>query len=147
MAKPKDVTAALDALDHPLRDQIDYVRALTRSVGGPGTGEEATVGGSGTEGGSGDITEQWKWSAPTFSVGSDYLFTFHLRPTEYLHLVVHHPDAPTVDSPMLEGDYPDGRRMIYLRGRGELVSGEPELRRVLLELIHRTRERAASTHP
>jgi len=125
MAKLIDVNTALDALDHPLREQIDEVRELTKALGS-------------------DVTEQWKWNAPTLSVGPDYLFTFHLRPMDYLHLVVHHPDAPTIASDLLEGDYADGRRMIYLRGSADLIVRRPELESVLLQLATKTRNRAAS---
>jgi len=124
MAKPIDVTAALDSLDHPLRAQIEVIRDLVRSID-PG------------------IIEQWKWSAPTFSFGGDYLFTFHVRPTDYLHLVVHHPQAPEVSSELLEGDYADGRRMIYLRGEADVAEKLPELERVVRELVEITRSRPA----
>lgn len=66
-----------------------------------------------------------------------------MRPTDYLHLVVHHPDAPEVSSEMLEGDYADGRRMIYLRGADDLEQRSSELERVLRALIERSRLRAA----
>ncbi|WP_213814863.1 DUF1801 domain-containing protein [Glaciihabitans sp. dw_435] len=122
MAKPVDVSGTLDELDHPLRADIDEVRALVMGINP-------------------DISEQWKWNAPTFSYGGDYLFTFHLRPTDYLHLVVHHPDAPSVASELLEGDYKDGRRMIFLRGHDDVQARRDELERVIRELVRRTRER------
>lgn len=114
-----NVDAALDARAHPLRAQIDELRLATISLDPR-------------------VVEQWKWNAPSYRVADDYLYTFMLRPDDYLHLVVHHPAAPDVASPLLEGDYADGRRMIYLRGADDLAEKLPELLRVLRELIART---------
>lgn len=114
-----DVEVGLDEREHPLRAQIDEVRALTRSIHP-------------------DIREQWKWNAPTSSLRTTYLFTFHLRPLDHLHLVVHHPAAPEVTSDLLEGDYADGRRMIHLRGPDAVTRNHTEFTRVLRELVART---------
>ncbi len=115
-----DVVAALDAREHPLRADIDEVRTIVLAVD-PG------------------ITEQWKWNAPSFSVEGDYLLTFQLRPNDHLHLVVHHPRAPEVESELLEGDYADGRRMIYLRGTADVAAKRTELARVVRCMVELSR--------
>lgn len=119
MPKKVDVTDALDARGHPFRNQIDEIRILTKSLDP-------------------DIIEEWKWNAPSFRLRDEYLFTFMLRPDDYLHVVVHHTAAPEVMSPLLEGDYADGRRMIYLRSEDDLATHRGELERVLRELVERT---------
>lgn len=117
--KPIAVDDALDARAHPMREQIDLLRRTTLSI------DPA-------------ITEEWKWNAPSFRIGDDYLYTFMLRPDDHLHLVVHHPAAPQVSSELLEGDYADGRRMVYLRSADEVTAKLPELTRVLRELVARS---------
>lgn len=117
--KTLDVDAALDERAHPLREQIDLLRRSTLAVDPR-------------------ITEEWKWNAPSFRIADDYLYTFMLRPDDYLHLVVHHPAAPEITSELLEGDYSDGRRMIYLRGADDVATKLPELTRVLRALSDRS---------
>jgi hypothetical protein len=117
--KPVPVDDALDQRAHPLRDQIDLLRRTTLAIDPR-------------------ITEQWKWNAPSFRIADDYLYTFMLRPDDHLHLVVHHPAAPEIASELLEGDYPDGRRMIYLRGADDVAAKLPELTRVLRALAERS---------
>jgi hypothetical protein len=117
--KPIAVDDALDARAHPMREQIDLLRRTSLSI------DPA-------------ITEEWKWNAPSFRIGDDYLYTFMLRPDDHLHLVVHHPAAPEVSSELLEGDYADGRRMVYLRSADEVTAKLPELTRVLKELVGRS---------
>ena len=118
--KQLSVDEALDLRAHPLRAQIDRLRDITRGI------DPA-------------IVEEWKWNAPSYRIASDYLYTFMLRPDEYLHLVFHHPDAPSIASELLEGDYADGRRMVYLRGADDVTAKLPELTRVLNELVQRSR--------
>lgn len=118
--KPVSVDEYLDRRAHPLRDQIDLLRKHTLAVDAR-------------------IVEEWKWNAPSFRLGTDYLYTFMLRPDDHLHLVVHHPSAPDVESEILEGDYPDGRRMIFVRSADELAEKLPELTRVLHALVARSR--------
>jgi hypothetical protein len=118
--KPIPVDEALDARAHPLREQIDLLRETTLAI------DPA-------------IIEQWKWNAPSFRIGVDYLYTFMLRPDDHLHLVFHHPAAPLISSELLEGDYADGRRMAYLRSADDVTAKLPELTRVLHELVQRSR--------
>jgi len=118
--KPPSVDDALDRRAHPLRAQIDLLRDITLAV------DPA-------------IVEEWKWNAPSYRIAGDYLYTFMLRPDEYLHLVFHHPDTPSIASDLLEGDYADGRRMVYLRGADDVTAKLPELTRILHELVRRSR--------
>lgn len=122
--KPIPVDEALDQRAHPLRDQIDLLRQHTLAIDPR-------------------ITEEWKWNAPSFRIADDYLYTFMLRPDDYLHLVVHHPAAPEIASDILEGDYADGRRMIYLRGPADLSAKLSEFTRVLRALAAKTASRPA----
>ncbi|SKB03293.1 protein of unknown function (DU1801) [Agreia bicolorata] len=117
--KPLSVDDALDRRAHPLRDQIDLLRERTLAVDPR-------------------IVEEWKWNAPSFRIEGDYLYTFMLRPDDYLHLVVHHPAAPEITSEILEGEYADGRRMIYLRDAGEVEAKLAEFTRVLNALVARS---------
>ncbi|SMQ75032.1 DUF1801 domain-containing protein [Agreia sp. VKM Ac-1783] len=117
--KQLSVDEALDRRAHPWRAQIDLLRARTRAVDSR-------------------IVEEWKWNAPSFRIGGDYLYTFMLRPDDYLHLVVHHPSAPEITSELLEGEYADGRRMIYLRDSREVEAKLPEFTRVLSALVARS---------
>ncbi len=116
MAKKLDVEAFMAALDHPLKSEVQAVRQIIMGVD-PG------------------ITEQVKWNAPSFSYGDDYLVTFHLRPTDYVHLVFHHPATPTVTSELLEGSYPDGRRMAYFSDMNTVIEKKEALERVISDLI------------
>ncbi|KQP54069.1 DUF1801 domain-containing protein [Agreia sp. Leaf283] len=117
--KQLSVDAGLDLRAHPLRDQIDRLRDITLAI------DPA-------------IVEEWKWNAPSYRIANDYLYTFMLRPDEYLHLVFHHPGAPSIDSELLEGDYADGRRMVYLRGADDVTAKLPELMGVLNQLVRRS---------
>jgi hypothetical protein len=117
--KQLSVDDALDQRAHPLRSQIERLRDVTRAI------DPA-------------IIEEWKWNAPSYRIANDYLYTFMLRPDEYLHLVFHHPEAPSIASELLEGDYSDGRRMVYLRGTEDVTAKLPELTRVLKELVRRS---------
>jgi hypothetical protein len=65
-----EVDAFLEALDHPLRDDLVRVRRWVL---------EATSG----------VSEGVKWNAPSFRVGADYFATFHLRSTTEVQLVFH----------------------------------------------------------
>lgn len=119
MAKKIDVETFMAAFDHPLKSEVQAVRQIIKGVD-PG------------------ITEQIKWNAPSYSYAGEYLVTFHLRPTDYVHLVFHHPATPTVASELLEGSYPDGRRMAYFSDMDAVTEKKEELERVISELVART---------
>jgi hypothetical protein len=114
--KPLDIETFMAQLDHSLKPEVEALRAIIKGVN-PG------------------ISEQVKWNAPSFSYGDEYLATFHLRPTNYVHLVFHHPKTPTVTSEILEGTYADGRRMAYFTDMDAVVARQAELERVIAELV------------
>lgn len=89
-----EVEAYLARLDHPLKAEIEAVRAIIKGVA-PG------------------ITEQVKWNAPTFSY-KGYLVTIHVRTRDRVHLVFHNAAILNDTSGLLEGDYVD-RRMAYFK--------------------------------
>jgi uncharacterized protein YdhG (YjbR/CyaY superfamily) len=109
------VNAALDALDHPLKAEVEAVREIIK-----GANE--------------NITEEWKWNAPSFSYQGEYLVTFNLREQKRVHLVFHNPAIPRVESRLLEGDYED-RRMAYLSDMDDVQAKNAELEKVVSELI------------
>ncbi len=70
-AKPaQDVAAFLDALDHPLRAEIETVRALIH---------EAEP----------RLAEHIKWNAPSFHIAGEDRVTFRLHPPTRLELIFH----------------------------------------------------------
>nr|PZN56071.1 MAG: DUF1801 domain-containing protein [Chloroflexota bacterium] len=79
------------------------------------------------------ITEQIKWNAPSFSY-TDYIATFNLHARQHVHLVFHNPSISRIQSPILEGDYPD-RRMAYFSDMDDVRAKQPALEQVVSELI------------
>lgn len=108
------VAEYMDRLDHPLKREIEAVRAIIKSVDS-------------------GIGERIKWNAPSYYYRED-MVTFHLRATEHVHLVFHHPSIETIASPLLQGEY-KGRRMAYFKTMEEVRQGEEELKRVLKRLV------------
>ncbi|WBU37436.1 DUF1801 domain-containing protein [Homoserinibacter sp. YIM 151385] len=116
---PLDVDTQLAARAHPLRDWIEVLRPAIRGVD-PG------------------IVELWKWNAPSYAIRGVPLVTFMLRPDDHLHLVWHHPAVPDVEDPLLEGEYPDGRRMTYLRSEVAVRDAVPGIEGILRRLVAAT---------
>ena len=110
----------MNTLEHPLKAEVNMLREIIKSVNK-------------------DITEQIKWKAPSFSYQGQYLVTFHLRPTEYIHLVFHNPLIAEVQSELLEGDYKD-RRMAYFTDRKDIESKKSILIKALKDLIKLQKE-------
>jgi uncharacterized protein YdhG (YjbR/CyaY superfamily) len=102
-------------LDHPLKKEVQAMRAIIKSVNK-------------------DITEEIKWKAPSFSYHGQYLVTFNLRMNDRIHLVFHNPMIAKVKSKLLEGDYAD-RRMAYFVGMKDVKSRQAELIKALKDLI------------
>jgi uncharacterized protein YdhG (YjbR/CyaY superfamily) len=115
-----DGTAMVDeymaGLDHPLKAETETLRATIKGVHP-------------------QITEEVKWNAPSFSYRGEYLVTFNLRKPEHVHPVFHNPLVVDVSSDLLEGDYPDGRRMAYFRDMADVQSRRTALERVIGELV------------
>ena len=108
------VDAQMAALDHPLKAEVEAVRAIIK-------------------GANKNITEQWKWNAPSFSY-KGYLVTFNLWTKDRIHLVFHNGAILTYKTGFLQGDYPD-RRMAYLANRDEIQKKKPVLVRLIKQWV------------
>jgi uncharacterized protein YdhG (YjbR/CyaY superfamily) len=106
-------------LDHPLKAEVEAVRDIIKGVDPR-------------------ITEQVKWNAPSFSY-KDYIATFNLRAQQHVHLIFHNPDIASIQSEILEGNYPD-RRMTYFMDRQDVEARRPALEYVVKSLIQRMDE-------
>ena len=111
----QQVNEFMEKFEHPLKAEVNMLREVIKSVNK-------------------DITEQIKWNAPSFSYKGQYLVTFHLRPTEHIHLVFHNPMIAKVQSEILEGEYKD-RRMAYFTDTKDIQSKKPILVKALEDLI------------
>jgi hypothetical protein len=109
------VDAYMVALDHPLKAEMEAVRAIIMQA-------SATIG------------EHIKWNAPSFFVmgGLDRggMATFNPRAKDYVHLVFHNAAVLDDGSGILEGDYKD-RRMVYFRDMVEVEAKRPALERII----------------
>jgi uncharacterized protein YdhG (YjbR/CyaY superfamily) len=115
MAKPKQtVDQYMDALDHPLKAEVQAIRDIIKAV-------------------SPSIKEEVKWNAPSFSY-KDYIATFNLRTHQHVHLIFHNPSIATVKSDILEGDYVD-RRMTYFTDMNDVKAKQPALEYVVKTLL------------
>ena len=109
--KPKlNNTAQVDEymaqLDHPLKAEVQALRALIKSV-------------------SPNITEEVKWVAPSFSY-KGYLATFNLRARQHVHLIFHNGAILGDKSGLLQGDYKD-RRMAYFTDMADVQAKQAAL--------------------
>ncbi|HET9495094.1 MAG TPA: DUF1801 domain-containing protein [Chloroflexia bacterium] len=100
---------------HPLVNEVQAVRGLIKGVDS-------------------GIEEEWKWNAPSFSYGGNYLVTFNLWERERIRLVFHNAEVVNIDSSLLEGDYPT-RRMAYFADMADIEAKRPELMRVIRALL------------
>jgi uncharacterized protein YdhG (YjbR/CyaY superfamily) len=105
----------MQALDHPLKAEVQIVRDIIKGVDK-------------------DIAEEIKWKAPSFNYKGEYLVTFNLREARRIHLVFHNPLIPKVKSNLLEGDYID-RRMVYFANMQDVKANKPALEKALKDLI------------
>jgi len=114
--KTPEVDVFMAKLDHPLKAEVQAVREIIRGV-------------------SGGVTEQIKWSAPSFSYSDvGYIATFNLRDTKRVHLIFHNDAIASVSSPLFEGDYKD-RRMAYFAGMADIESKREALAAAVRDLI------------
>jgi hypothetical protein len=118
--KTESVDELLNKLNHPLIEDVQFVRGIIKAVDS-------------------DISEEWKWNAPSFSYKGSYLVTFNLWEKERIHLVFHNPEIVNIDSEILEGDYPT-RRMAYFADRHYIEARRGELERVVRELVRLNRK-------
>ncbi len=120
--KPSDsaaVDAFMKALKHPLADLAEAVRRAILAVD-PAIGEEI------------------KWNAPAFFYTGPmkpfnpkeyrrHLIVFNFFRNDCLRLVFWHGDRAGDKSGLLEGDYPDGRRLAHLSSVKDLASRKKAL--------------------
>ncbi len=111
--RTEGVSAFLKQLEHPLKVEIEAVRAIIRS--------------------NPKICERIKWNAPSFFYVDD-LATIHVKAKQHVHLIFHHPAIVKIKSALLEGDYKD-RRMMYFENMKEVKTRKKELTRIIDELV------------
>jgi uncharacterized protein YdhG (YjbR/CyaY superfamily) len=116
MTRSDDVDVLLDQLDHPLRTEVDEVRAIIL-------------------GASPKLSERVKWNAPSYFY-KENLVTFNLHATDRVHLVFHNVAITRIESDLLEGKgtYRD-RRMVFLGDKAAIRTRKKELQRVIAELV------------
>jgi hypothetical protein len=115
MKNTAQVNAFLEKLDHPFKPEVQAVRDIIKRVNP-------------------NITEQIKWNAPTFSFKDEYLVTFNLHAKNRVHLVFHNRQIASVNSYILEGNYPD-RRMAYFSDMNDVIAKSQALESVVKELL------------
>jgi hypothetical protein len=108
-----DVNAFMLQLDHPLKAEIETVRAIIKA--------------------NKKICERVKWNAPSFFYLDD-LATIHVKAKQHVQLIFHHPAIVKIKSDYLEGDYKD-RRMMYFETMKEVKARKKELARIINELV------------
>lgn len=111
--KTTEVNEFMKQLDHPLKAEIEAVRAIIKT--------------------NRKIAERVKWNAPSFFYTDD-LATMHVKSKQHVHLIFHHPAIVKIKSAFLEGDYKD-RRMMYFENMPEIKARKKELTRIIKELI------------
>jgi len=115
MPKSQSIVEYLETLEHPLRAAIDEVRAAI-------------------SGADPEIVEIVKWNAPTFTWRGEYLATIHVKETRRVMVIFHNALTPMVSNDLLEGTYPDGRRMVYLENLTDVRERSADLRDVVNQL-------------
>jgi hypothetical protein len=108
------VNAQMKQLDHPFKSEVEAVRKIIKGVHP-------------------EITEQWKWNAPSFSY-KGYLVTFNLWEKERVHLVFHNGAILNDQNGFLQGSYPD-RRMAYFENKKDIKAKQAFLESVIREWI------------
>lgn len=115
MAKKKEsVDEYMARLEHPFKAEVEALRDIIKGV-------------------SPHITEEVKWNAPSYRY-KDTICTFNLRPTQHVHLVFHNPNIASIQSDILEGDYPD-RRMAYFTSMDDVKAKQAALEQVVRTLV------------
>ncbi len=112
--KTEEVNDFMKQLEHPLKAEIEAVRAIIKL--------------------NKKIAERVKWNAPSFFYTDD-LATIHVKATQHVHLIFHHPAIVKIKSALLEGDYKD-RRMMYFEKMEEVKARKKELTRIIKELVN-----------
>lgn len=108
------VTSFMAELKHPLKAEIEAVRAIIK-------------------GANNKIAERVKWNAPSYYYKED-LVTFNPRAQQHVHLVFHNIAVVSIKSELLHGDYKD-RRMMYFENMKDIKANKKELENIINELI------------
>jgi len=111
--RTEEVNAFLEQLEHPLKAEIEAVRAIIKA--------------------NSKICERVKWNAPSFFYVDD-LATIHVKAKQHVHLNFHDPAIVKIKSALVEGDYKD-RRMMYFENMKEVKARKKELTRIINELV------------
>ncbi len=119
------VNEYMRALDHPLKAEIEAVRAIIM-------------------GANPKVAERVKWNAPSFYYRDD-IAAFHVRPTDYVHVVFVFHRGKMIDDGLgvLEGDYKD-RRMAKFRDMREIEAKRDALVRIINTWVEMTDEELGS---
>lgn len=91
MTDAQKVSELMDALDHPLKAEIEAVRAILKNTNSK-------------------IAERVKWNSPSYYYKFD-LAAFHLRNQQFVHLIVVFPEDTTINDStgLLEAKHKDRR--------------------------------------
>lgn len=104
------VNAYMRALEHPLKAEMEAVRAIILGVDSR-------------------ITEGIKWNAPSFYYKGD-MAVFNPRAQQYVHIVFPNGIIIHDDTGLLEGDYVD-RRMAYFHNMDDVNTRKAALEKVI----------------
>lgn len=114
MTDTEQVMAYMEALEHPLKAEIEALRTIIKEIDTR-------------------ISERIKWKAPSYYCKEDFL-TFNHRMQDKVHLIFHNDAIPKINSVILEGDYKD-RRMVYFKDMTDVMAKKIELQRIIAELL------------
>lgn len=111
----EELEGFMKTLKHPLKKEMEEIRSFIKSVDS-------------------EISERFKWKAPSYHLNEVDFLTFNPRDPKKIHLVWHHPKIEEIKSTFLEGDY-KGRRMSYLESGADFKAKQKEFKKVLKELL------------
>jgi hypothetical protein len=114
-ASAPTVEKFLDKLDHPFKEEVQFLRKVIKKVNK-------------------DIVEEWKWNAPSYNYHGNYLVTFNLWEKGHIHLIFHNPMITKVKNKLFEGEYKD-RRMVHFSDMKDIKAKKPILEKALKDLI------------
>lgn len=114
MTDSQKVHQFINKLDHPLKEEIRFVREIIL-------------------GADFKIKERVKWNAPSFYYKKD-LVTFNPRNQKVVQLVFHHKSIVQIQSEFLEGNYED-RRLMMFKDKADIKAKEKELTRIMHRLV------------
>jgi hypothetical protein len=105
------VNGYMERLEHPFKAEVEAVRRIILGVDDR-------------------ITEGVKWNAPCFYYKGD-ITVFNLHTREHIHLVFPSGEKIPDTTGLLEGDYPDGRRMAYFKDMDDVNAKKAALETVV----------------